>query len=101
MTLGVSSWALRILDNVNDLQFVWDYRAILQSNNDTHRLGDSGTGMYPYTVYLLALVPGTHLVCLFFPKSLEDFFIYFVGQLNLLYRWKTIVKHFDPGLGRG
>lgn len=49
MTLGVSSWALRILDNVNDLHFVWDYRAILQSNNDTHRSGDSGTGIYPYT----------------------------------------------------
>ena len=61
------SCLLRILDNLNDFQFVLDYRAILQSNNDTHRLGDSSTGMYSYTVYLFAvpviltLVPGTNL----------------------------------------
>lgn len=60
------SCLLRILDNLNDFQFVLDYRAILQSNNDTHRLGDSSTGMYSYTVYLFAvpviltLVPGTN-----------------------------------------
>ncbi|CAE7530266.1 mcfG, partial [Symbiodinium microadriaticum] len=43
-----------ILDNLNDFQFILDYRAILQANNDTHRLGDSSTGMYAYQVYLWA-----------------------------------------------
>lgn len=67
------SCLLRILDNLNDFQFVLDYRAILQSNNDTHRLGDSSTGMYSYAVYLFAvpviltLVPGTNL---FLPLAL-------------------------------
>ena len=67
------SCLLSILDNLNDFQFVLDYRAILQSNNDTHRLGDSSTGMYSYAVYLFAvpviltLVPGTNL---FLPLAL-------------------------------
>ena len=43
---------LRVLDNVNHLQFILDYRAVLQSNQETHRLGDSATSMYAYTTYL-------------------------------------------------
>ena len=41
-----------IFDNVNDMQFVLDYRALFQSNNDIHTLGDSKTGCYSYDVWL-------------------------------------------------
>ncbi|CAJ1459714.1 unnamed protein product [Effrenium voratum] len=41
-----------ILDNVNTLKFILDYRAILQSNLDTHVLGDSATNVYSYTIFL-------------------------------------------------
>ena len=41
-----------IFDNVNDVRFVMDYRALLQANNDIHVLGASKTGMYSYEVWL-------------------------------------------------
>lgn len=44
-----------ILDNVNSLDLVLANRALLQSNNDTHRLGVSSTGIYSYAVYLWAV----------------------------------------------
>jgi hypothetical protein len=44
-----------ILDNVNSLELVLSHRALLQSNNDTHRLGVSSTGIYSYAVYLWAV----------------------------------------------
>ena len=44
-----------ILDNINDLQLVLDYRAMLQSNVDMHRLGESQTGVFSYEVFLWAL----------------------------------------------
>ena len=39
-------------DNVNDMQFVLDYRALFQANNDIHTLGDSKKGCYSYDVWL-------------------------------------------------
>lgn len=57
------------MDNVNNLQFILDYRAVLQSNQETHRLGDSATSMYAYTIYLwatpviLTLVLWSDLAC--------------------------------------
>ena len=41
-----------IFDNVNDHQFVIDYRALFQANNDIHTLGKSKTGCYSYDVWL-------------------------------------------------
>lgn len=41
-----------VLDNVNSFQVVLDHRALLQSNNDVHKLGESTTGIYSYSVYL-------------------------------------------------
>ena len=41
-----------LFDNVNDMRFVLDQRALFQSNNDLHKLGESKTGMYSYTVWL-------------------------------------------------
>ena len=41
-----------LFDNVNDMSFVLDYRAMLQASNDIHRLGDSKTGCYSYDVWL-------------------------------------------------
>ena len=34
------------------MRFVLDYRAMFQSNNDIHALGDSRTGIYTYQVWL-------------------------------------------------
>ena len=41
-----------VFDNVNDMDFILNYRAMFQSNNDIHALGDSKTGMYAYEVYI-------------------------------------------------
>lgn len=41
-----------LFDNVNDMQFVLDYRALVQSNNSVHTLGQSQTGMYAYRVWV-------------------------------------------------
>ena len=41
-----------VFDNVNDMKFVLDYRALFQANNDVHTLGESKTGMYSYDVWL-------------------------------------------------
>ena len=44
-----------ILDNLVDWSFVLRHRALLQSNQDMHVLGESATGMYAYRVYLWAV----------------------------------------------
>jgi hypothetical protein len=41
-----------VFDNVNDMDFVMKFRALLQANNDVHVLGSSATGMYSYRVWL-------------------------------------------------
>ena len=41
-----------IFDNVNDMEFVLDHRALFQANNDVHTLGESRTGMYSYDVWI-------------------------------------------------
>lgn len=41
-----------VFDNVNDVRFVLDYRALFQANTDVHSLGDSRTGIYSYDVWL-------------------------------------------------
>ena len=41
-----------LFDNVNDMEFVLSQRALFQSNNDIHTLGESKTGMYSYQVWL-------------------------------------------------
>ena len=41
-----------VFDNVNNMDFILDYRAMFQSNNDVHALGVSQTGMYKYDVWL-------------------------------------------------
>ena len=41
-----------LFDNVNDMQFVLDHRALVQANNSLHTLGVSQTGMYAYRVWL-------------------------------------------------
>lgn len=41
-----------VLDNLNSFQVILDHRALLQANNDMHRLGESATGIYSYSVYL-------------------------------------------------
>ena len=41
-----------VFDNVNDMRFVLDYRALFQANTDVHSLGDSRTGIYSYDVWL-------------------------------------------------
>ena len=41
-----------VFDNVNDMRFVLDYRALFQANTDIHTLGESRTGMYSYDVWL-------------------------------------------------
>ena len=40
-----------VFDNVNDMSFVLNYKALLQANNDVHTLGDSKTGMYSYEIW--------------------------------------------------
>ena len=44
-----------VFDNVNDMRFVLDQRALFQSNNDLHKLGESKTGLYSYTVGLFQI----------------------------------------------
>ena len=41
-----------MFDNVNDMDFILDYRAMFQAINDVHALGVSTTGMYKYDVWL-------------------------------------------------
>ena len=41
-----------LFDNVNDMEFILSQRALFQSNNDIHTLGQSKTGMYSYNVWL-------------------------------------------------
>ena len=41
-----------IFDNVNDMSFVLESRALFQANVDFHTLGESKTGMYSYKVWL-------------------------------------------------
>lgn len=41
-----------VFDNVNDMKFVLDSRALFQANNDIHTLGESKTGIYAYQVWL-------------------------------------------------
>lgn len=43
---------LLLFDNVNDMKFVLDNRALIQANADIHTLGESRTGMYSYYVWL-------------------------------------------------
>ena len=45
----------RILDNINDWSFILEHRALLQSNLDFHKLGESQTGVFSYTVFLWAV----------------------------------------------
>lgn len=44
-----------LLDNLVDWSLVLKHRALLQSNQDMHALGESATGMYAYRVYLWAV----------------------------------------------
>ena len=48
------SATLRILDNINDWAFILEHRALLQANTDFHKLGESQTGVFSYTVFLWA-----------------------------------------------
>ena len=41
-----------VFDNVNDMAFVLNNRALFQANNDIHTLGSSRTGIYSYQVWL-------------------------------------------------
>ena len=41
-----------VFDNVNDMAFVLNYRALFQANNDIHTLGESKTGCYSYDVWI-------------------------------------------------
>ena len=45
----------RILDNINDWSFILEHRALLQSNFDFHKLGESQTSVFSYTVFLWAV----------------------------------------------
>ena len=44
-----------ILDNIVDFDLILRYRALLQANTDLHRLGESATGIYSYSVFLWAV----------------------------------------------
>ena len=44
-----------ILDNLVDWSLILQYRALLQANVDLHRLGESATGIYAYSVFLWAV----------------------------------------------
>ena len=44
-----------VLDNIVDFDLILRYRALLQANTDVHRLGESATGMYSYSVFLWAV----------------------------------------------
>ena len=41
-----------LFDNVNDMSFVLNSRALFQANNDVHTLGDSKTRIYSYEVWI-------------------------------------------------
>ena len=41
-----------VFDNVDDMRFVLDFRAMFQANNDVHTLGESKTAMYSYHAWL-------------------------------------------------
>jgi len=41
-----------VFDNVNSSDFILNYRALTQANNDMHVLRQSSTGMYAYKVWL-------------------------------------------------
>ena len=41
-----------VFDNVNDMKFILDFRALFQANNDLHTLGESRTGCYVYDVWI-------------------------------------------------
>ena len=41
-----------VFDNVNNMKFILDQRALFQANNDIHTLGESKTGIYSYMVWL-------------------------------------------------
>ena len=41
-----------VFDNVNNMDFVLNNRALFQANNDLHTLGESRTGIYSYQVWL-------------------------------------------------
>ena len=41
-----------MFDNVNGDNFVLNFRAMIQANNDFHVLGTGATGMYSYRVWL-------------------------------------------------
>ena len=41
-----------VFDHVNNLDFMLNWRALMQANNDMRILGDSSTGMYAYHVWL-------------------------------------------------
>ena len=45
-----------MFDNVNDMRFVLDYRALFQASTDVHSLGDSRTGIYAYDVWLYRVI---------------------------------------------
>ncbi|CAK9003150.1 unnamed protein product [Durusdinium trenchii] len=47
-------FACEILDNINDWAFILEHRALLQANTDFHKLGESQTGVFSYTVFLWA-----------------------------------------------
>ncbi|CAK9004575.1 unnamed protein product, partial [Durusdinium trenchii] len=47
-------FACEILDNINDWAFILEHRALLQANADFHKLGESQTGVFSYTVFLWA-----------------------------------------------
>ena len=44
-----------VLDNIVDLDLILQHRALLQANTDEHRLGESATGIYSYSVFLWAV----------------------------------------------
>ena len=43
---------LVVFDNINDMQFIMGQRALVQSNDMVHTLGQSATGIYAYSVWL-------------------------------------------------
>ena len=41
-----------LFDNVNDMKFIMDVRALVQANKDIHSLGESKTGCFAYAAWL-------------------------------------------------
>ena len=71
-----------VFDNVNNMKFILDYRALLQANNDIHVLGESKTGMstarppryfihfsFMPEVTWFASLRGAALICMCCPSS--------------------------------